>query len=52
MKKRFFSNSKIYVDLSCLCPSNFNDFKNDLLAEALDVLISKLIKFDSEVSTV
>jgi hypothetical protein len=49
-EKRFFSNSKIYADLSCLSPSNFNDIKNGLPAEALDVLLSKLIKFDSEVT--
>jgi len=49
-EKRFLSNSKIYADLSCLSPSNFNDIKNGLPAEALDVLVSKLIKFDSEVN--
>ncbi|CAI6377140.1 unnamed protein product [Macrosiphum euphorbiae] len=49
-EKRFLSNSKIYADLSCLSPSNFNDIKNGLPTEALDVLVSKLIKFDSEVT--
>jgi len=51
MEKRFLSNSKIYADLSCLSPSNFNDMKNGLPSEELDVLVSKLIKFDSEVTT-
>lgn len=51
-EKRFLSNSKLYADLSCLSPSNFHDIKNGFPAEALDVLVSKLIKFDSEVTTV
>ncbi|KAE9541874.1 hypothetical protein AGLY_003865 [Aphis glycines] len=51
MEKRFLSNSKIYADLSCLFPSNFNDIKNGLPAEAFDVLVSKLIKFDPEITT-
>lgn len=50
MEKRFLTNSKIYADLSCLSPSNFSDIKNGLPADALDVLDSKLIKFDSEVT--
>lgn len=52
IEKQFLSNSKIYVDLSCLSPSNYSDIKNGLLAKALDVLVSKLIKFDSEVTPV
>jgi len=51
MEKLFLSNSKIYADLSCLFPSNFNDIKNGLPAEAFDVLVSKLIKFDPEITT-
>lgn len=50
MEKRFLSNSKIYADLSCLSPSNFSDIKKGLPADALDVLVSKLKKFDSEVT--
>lgn len=51
MEKRFLSNSKMCADLSCLSPSNFSDIKNGLPADALDVLVSKLIKFDSKVTT-
>lgn len=51
MEKRFLSNSKIYADLLCLFPNNFNEIKNDLPNYTFDVFISKLIKFDREITT-
>lgn len=51
MEKRFLSNSKIYANLSYLSLSHFSDIKNGLPADALDVLVSKLIKFDLKVTT-
>lgn len=50
IEKRFLSNSKRYADLSLLSLNKFNDIKNGL--PALDVFVSKLIKFDTEVITV
>lgn len=52
MKKRFLSNLKIYADLSSLSSSNFNDIRNGFLVESLDDLVSKLIKFNSGITTV
>lgn len=53
IEKKFLGNKKLYTDLACLSPSNFEDLqKNKLPTNALNELTEKIKPFDETITTV
>jgi hypothetical protein len=50
MEKRFIKNNQIYMDLACLSPINFDDFKNRLSPSSLSTLALKLKTLSEDIT--